>query len=327
MKTILMSVAVACVVVGSARADNRAKADELFKRAKKLLADHKYAEACQKFEESYQLDPGIGGELNIGKCYEEWGKLGKAYKAYAEAERQAKSGNDPRQGKIHDLVASVEASVPRLIIHVPAGVDPSKVSVSIDGQPVPSSDLANPQLVDPGPKQLDYAIGSMKKQKTIAVERGGTAEVTLESPPSAATTDKPTATTGDQPEKPEPKTQPVAVDDPGRTQRIAGIAVGGAGIVGIGVASYLALSARSNYNDALQSDCMGMKNACNAAGLTATHDARSRANIGTIVGALGIAAVAGGVVLYLLAPEAAQANEHAFYVVPTSNGLAFGGQY
>ena len=324
MKTILTSLTVVCMVVGSARADNRSKADELFKRAKKLLGEHKYSEACQKFEESYQLDPGIGGQLNIGKCYEEWGKLGKAYRAYAEAERQAKSANDPRQGKIHDLVTSMEASVPRLLIHVPAGVDPSTVSVSIDGQPVPSSDLANPQLVDPGPKQLDYAIGKMKKQKTIAVERGGTAEVTLDAPP--ATTEKTTTVSVEKPEKPE-TTQPAEVDDPGRTQRIAGIAVGAVGIAGFGVASYLALSARSNYNSALQSDCMGMKNACNAAGLTATHDARSRANLATIVGGIGIAAVAGGVVLYLLAPEAARSNEHAFYVVPTGNGLAFGGQY
>jgi hypothetical protein len=316
MKTII-TIAIVCMTVGAARADNRAKADELFKKAKKLLADHKYAEACPKFEESYQLDPGIGGELNIGKCYEEWGKLGSAYRAYVEAERQAKGTSDPREGKIHELVASLESQVPRLLIHVPAGVDPSTVSVSIDGQPVPSSDLARPQIVDPGPKQVDYSIGSIKKQKVVAVERGNTADVTLEAPAA----EKPATTS----EKPEPATTTDA-EPPGRMQRIAGMAVGGAGIVGIGVASYLALSARSSYNDALASDCMGMKNACDAAGLTATHDARSRANVATVVGVLGLAAVGGGIALYLLAPSAAS-NEHAFYVVPTSNGLAFGGQY
>ncbi len=320
---IIPTLVLVCAFVGSARADNKSKADDLFKRAKKLLAEHKYAEACAKFEESYQLDPGIGGELNVGKCYEEWGKLGHAYHAYVEAERQAKAASDPREGKIHDLVAAIEPQVPRLVIHVPAGVDQAALSVSIDGQPVPSGDLAKPQLVDPGPKQVEYASGSVKKQKLVPVERGGASEVTLELP--ATTPEKPDK--ADKPDKSD-NAKPVAAapESPGHTQRIAGIAVGGAGVVGIAVASYLALSARSNYNSALSADCMGMKNACDPAGLTATHDARSRANIATVVGALGIAAVAGGVVLYLLAPDAADSSEHAFYVVPTSNGLAFGGR-
>ena len=301
-------------LVGSARADNKSRADELFKRAKKLLAEHKYADACAKFEESYQLDPGIGGELNVGKCYEEWGKLGHAYHAYVEAERQAKAASDPREAKIHELVAGIEPQVPRLMIHVPAGVDAAALSVSIDGQPVPSRDLAKPQLVDPGPKQVDYAIGSVKKQKVVPVERGSTAEVTLELP-AASTAEKPDqANKPDKAEKPDTTPAVATPESPGRTQRIAGITVGSVGVVGIVVASALALSARSNYNNALSADCMGMKNACDPAGLTATHDARSRANVATVVGALGIAAVAGGIVLYVLAPDA-EPSEHAFYVI------------
>jgi tetratricopeptide (TPR) repeat protein len=320
-----MKLAIAVLVLASsstALADKGSKADELFKRAKKLLAEHKYAEACPKFEESYQLDPGIGGELNLGRCYEEWGKLARAYHAYVEAERQAKSANDPRAAKIHELVTNIEPQVPRLQIHVPAGADTTGLSVSVDGQPVPTSELDTAQLVDPGPKQVDYTAAGVKKQKLVPVERGSTAEVTLDVPAAAKPepVDKP-----DTGEKPAPK--PVAETDvPGRTQRIAGIAVGAAGIVGVGVASYLALSARSDYNSALSADCMNMKNACNAAGLTATHDARSRANVATIVGGIGLAAIAGGVVLYLLAPDS-DSNEHAFYVTPTTNGLAFGGRY
>ncbi|HEX4449969.1 MAG TPA: hypothetical protein VH143_03810 [Kofleriaceae bacterium] len=308
-------------VASVASADKTNKADELFKRAKKLLAEHKYAEACAKFEESYQLDPGIGGQLNVGKCYEEWGKLARAYHAYVEAERQAKAAGDARQSKIHDLVTAIEPTVPRLKIHLPAGADVTGLSVSIDGQPVPTSDLDTAQLVDPGPKQVDYTAAGVKKQKLVPVERGSTAEVTLDLPAKKAdVADKP-----EVPDKPEPK--PVADHDvPGHGQRIAGIAVGAVGIAGVGVASYLALSARSSYNDALTNDCMGMKTMCDPAGLTATHDARTRANLATIVGAVGIAAIAGGIVLYVLAPDASS-SEHAFYVAPTSNGIAFGGRY
>jgi hypothetical protein len=318
---VIRVVAIIVLVAGIANADKPTKADELFKRAKKLLGEHKYAEACAKFEESYQLDPGIGGQLNVGKCYEEWGKLARAYHAYVEAERQAKAANDARQTKIHDLVAAIEPMVPRLQIHVPAGADTTGLSISIDGQPVPTSDLETAQLVDPGPKQVDYTAAGVKKQKLVPVERGSTAEVTLDLPAKKVdVADKP-----EVPDKPEPK--PVVDHDvPGHGQRIAGVVVGAAGIVGVGVASYLALSARSSYNDAITNDCMGMKTTCDPDGLTATHDARSRANIATVVGAVGIAALAGGIVLYVLAPDASS-SEHAFYVAPMSNGIAFGGRY
>ncbi len=85
----------------------------------------------------------------------------------------------------------------------------------------------------------------------------------------------------------------------------------------ISVSSYIALSARSKYNDALAMNCMGMTNTCNDQGLTDTHDARHSANIATVVFSLGLAATAGGVVLYLLAPKAPASAEHAFYLVPT----------
>ncbi|HEY1547056.1 MAG TPA: hypothetical protein VGG28_04525 [Kofleriaceae bacterium] len=320
-----MRLAIALVLVANvAFADKTNKADELFKRAKKLLGEHKYAEACAKFEDSYQLDPGIGGELNVGRCYEEWGKLARAYHAYVEAERQAKAANDARQNKIHELVTAIEPTVPRLQIHVPPGADTTGLSVSIDGQPVPTSDLETAQLVDPGPKQVDYTAAGVKKQKLVPVERGSTAEVTLDLPAKKAdvAADKPEPP--ERQDKPEPKS--AAVEHPGHGQRIAGIAVGAVGVVGVGVASYLALSARSSYNDALTNDCMGMKTACDPDGLTATHDARSRANIATVVGAVGIAAIAGGIVLYVLAPDASS-SEHAFYLAPTSNGIAFGGRY
>ena len=74
------------LVAGTARADNKDKADALFKQGKKLMGEKRYADACSSFEESNKLDPGIGTELNIAKCYEEWGKLGRAFTSYQLAE-------------------------------------------------------------------------------------------------------------------------------------------------------------------------------------------------------------------------------------------------
>ena len=62
-----------------------------------------------------------------------------------------------------------------------------------------------------------------------------------------------------------------------------------AGIAAIGVSSYLTLSARSKYNDALAAHCGGMTNGCDDVGLKDTHDARHQANIATIVFSVGLA--------------------------------------
>jgi tetratricopeptide (TPR) repeat protein len=305
------------------------KAEELFKQAKKLMAEKKYAEACPKFEKSYQLDPGIGGQLNVGKCYEEWGKLGKAYHAYTEALKKAEEANDNRAEKIKKLVAQLEPQVPRLVIHVPPDADTASLQVAIDGVTVSVQDLANPQLVDPGPKQVEYALGSgARKTKIVPVERSGTSEITLDLPKAKAKPEKPDHGDVAVVKPPPHHDEPEVADTTGHGQRVAGLVIAGVGVAGMAVGSYLALSARSKYNDALATHCMGMTNACDAQGLTDTHDARSQANTATIVFAIGGAATAAGIVVYLIAPKAAS-SEHAFYLVPTlgtTTGFAFGGR-
>ena len=322
-------IAIVLALTTVAHADKKAKADELFKRAKKLMADKQYAEACPKFEESFKLDPALGAEVNLARCFEEWGKLGRAYRTYQDAEQQAKAANDPRAAKIHDRAAALEPDVPRLVIHIPEGADAKGLALTIDGVVVPRGELANPQLVDPGPKQIEYMVAGKKKTKLIPVERGGTSEITLdlpvaEAPPVAVEKPKPA---GDDDDSSSNKhVAVVATDNPGHGQRIGGIVVGAVGIVGLGVGGYLALHARSKYNDAIGADCMGSKSSCDPAGLTATKDARSDANLASIVVGVGVAAVAGGVLLYVLSPHAST-SEHALYIAPTGTGIAFGGRY
>jgi hypothetical protein len=134
------------------------------------------------------------------------------------------------------------------------------------------------------------------------------------------------------------KREPAKPTPPGRNMRIGGIALGGAGVLAIGISSVMGLSARGKYNDALDEHCMGMANMCNPTGLDITHDARSTANVATVVFFVGLAAVGGGVALYLLAPkgpaatsESAEGEEQARYLVPSvsndSAGLVYGGRF
>jgi len=330
IRATLIAMLALAAVAGEASAN---KADALFKKGKKLLAAKKYAEACTTFEKVDQLDPGIGAKLNVAKCYQEWGKLAIAYRWYLDAEHMAADTKDGRAAKIKELAEELDVNVPRLTIKIPETADPrSLVSLTLDGKLLSVDLLGTEQRVDPGAHVIEYTAGGKKKKKMAPVERGGSSEVLLDVPKAkVGEPEPPTDPTETTPEpgdeQPEEPTQPA----PGRNRRIAGIAVASAGGVGIVVASALTLSARSSYKDALAAHCMGSTTMCDPQGLTATHDARHRANIATVISLVGGAAVIGGVVLYLTAPKAGHADEHALYLTPVvgadGGAVVFGGRY
>lgn len=331
----LLSCTLLFALVSIASADNKSKADQLFKQGKKLMGEKKYSEACDAFEQSFKLDPGIGGEMNIARCYEEWGKLGRAYKAYQKAEQMALDAKDDRAPKIEVFVKNLEPNVPKLTLRLKAG-EPKDVQATLDGERLDPKLIGAAIYLDPGPHTIEYKTESGEtKKKVIPVERGGNPEITIEAGPVEVA--KPDGGHGDdhkvvdnkhdEPER--PRTTP----EPGRNMRIAGLVVGGVGVVAIGVSSYMTLSARSKYNDALAKYCGNMTNNCDDTGLTLTHDARHEANVATFVFIAGAAAVGGGVALYLLAPKGhhtrRERSDEAWYIVPTAapgyGGIVLGG--
>jgi hypothetical protein len=325
MKRFLSFMFVSLLCATAVADKDKDRADVLFKQGRKLMGDKRYAEACPALEESFKLDPGIGTQMNIAKCYAEWGKLARAYHAYVKAEDIAKQENDPRASRIHEFVVETDKEVPRLTIRLPAGASPSGLSVTIDGVAIDASELGKPQLVDPGPHNVEYSSdGGAKKSKVVPVERGADLTVTLDGTQGADTDHPRDHEAGSHHRTPSPS-------DPGRNQKL--IAYGTAGVGGalILISSYMALSARSKYNDALSAHCMNMKDMCDQQGLTATHDARHEANVATVLFLLGGAAVGGGVALYLLAPHAATSDEHALRIAPElrrdGGGIVLGGRF
>ena len=337
---IAVTIATIVALASVASADKKERADALFKDGKKLMAEKRYADACAAFEESHKLDPGIGAQLNIARCYEEWGKLGRAFTTYQAAEKAAREANDKRVEDIKKLIADLDSQVPRLTVKLPKDA-PKGFQVTMDKKPI--TVLGEAFVVDPGPKTLEWWVGNgPKKQKIVAVERGGESEVTLDVP--KGTIVKPENGEGGDGKGDgngdDKKPTPAKASVPGRAQRIGGIALGGAGVLAIGVSSVMTLSARGDYNDALDMYCNGMTNMCEPQGLTITHDARSTANTATVIFLVGVAAVGGGVALYLLAPKASSASsddegggeeEAMRYVVPSVSpegaGLVYGGRF
>jgi len=345
MKLAVASLAV-CALAGAAHAD---RADQLFQKGKRLLAQKKYPEACAAFEDSDRLDPGIGAKLNVAKCYQDWGKLATAWRWYIDAENMANNTRDDRAKKIHAIIEELDPSVPRLTVKAPRDANLAGVVIKLDGVALEPSALGVEHRVDPGPHDVDTIVGGVRRTRVVPVERRGNAEIVIELPAGAAGKREPGRREPGRREPVEP-TAPrpgaggiggsagTATDSaggtqprPGRTRRIVGLGVAGAGALTMGIAGIVTLGARSDYRKALDAHCQGATDMCNDEGLSITHGALHRANVATVFTLLGLGAVATGAVIYVTAPRAARATEHAYYLAPAMSAdggaLVFGGAF
>jgi tetratricopeptide (TPR) repeat protein len=331
----LAIIAVLVLAPAPAAAD---KADALFTKGKQLLAKKKYAEACPTFEKVDELDPGIGAKLNVARCYQEWGKLARAHRWYSDAERMAKAARDDRAAKIRELLEALDLDVPRLTIRASDGADLDAAAITLDGEKLAANAVGDERRIDPGPHEIAYVVDGAKKTKTVAIERGGAREVTLELPKATAAKKKDKDKDKDDESKTQEPADPDGTDEhppaPWGGRRIAGAVLMGAGAVSLGVSGYLAFDARGTYRRALDMHCMGQPNACNDEGLRITRDARSRANLGTVFALVGVAAAAGGAVLYLTArssqPEDLSQSASLYIAPSVGPGAGFvvlGGRY
>jgi tetratricopeptide (TPR) repeat protein len=320
------------------------KADALFAKGKAQLAKKQYAEACLTFERVDELDPGIGAKLNVAKCYEEWGRLVRARKWYSDAQKMAADAGDKRAAKIQERINKIVPDIPKLTINVPKGANPREAAVAIDGESIAASAMGRDLPVEPGPHDITFNSKGERKTKTIAIERGGAREVTLEieveesgDPVNSkdAGSGKSKGAKGKGKGKGKSKSADASSSSPGQGRRIAAFALMGAGALSMGVSGYLALGARGDYRSALDAHCMGAKDMCDDEGLKLTQDARSRANLGTVFAIVGVAMVGGGVALYLTAPsgktERRSRDDEALYLAPVIGDRAglvvLGGRY
>lgn len=323
----LIAIAVACVGVLAAgsvveaapkkkpppASPEKIRADKLFEDGRRYLAAKEYALACTAFEESHKTDPAIGTQLNIALCYEEWGKLAAAHRAYVEAERLATEKGDSRAAGAKQKVGELDAKVPRLTVVVPAHVDASAVFL-FDGKELAREELVAEQRVEVGKHVIEVRVpGQPAKETEVELAVGDQKTVTLDIP-------KP---------KVEPETRLVTRQAPRKKGRLyGGIALSVGGVAAIGVASFVALVARQDYTDAV-ADCPDRVCGSQAA-FDATSDARSKANLATIVGASGVVLAGAGLYLMLSSKGGTIQVEEKITVRPMlgpeSVGLAIGGR-
>jgi hypothetical protein len=304
-------------------AQKKAAAEAAFRRGKELIGSDAPA-ACEAFKQSMQLDAQFGTQYNLALCYDKIGRLASAWGELTEL--AAKDTNAARRADSEKRAKALEPRLVRLLIVIKARVPGLKV-MRDDSDVTAFMGVATP--VDPGMSKLTASAPGYKPWSL---------DVTLAGEGSTITVDVPPLEKAPEPPPPPPggggndvfRTPPPTVDpDPGKGRRRLGLILGAVGVAGVGAGVVFGMGAQSAFDDA-KAECLGDVGDCRGDAAAAQDDidsARSKALISNIGFGVGVAAIAGGVVLYLTAPKAAESTTVTPTFGESSAGVVVRGRF
>ena len=287
-------------------AEDKAAAQVAFEEGKRLMGAQAYAEACSKFSESVRRDPGLGAMLGLADCYEKNGQTASAWAEFLEAAGAAARKGDRREALARENASRLEPLLSRVVVRVSPNADVRGLAVKRDGVEIGRALWGEAVPVDPGVHSVSASAPGWKDwQTSIEVPaKSGAQTVTvprLEPAPVAA----PAAA-------PAPSTPPPAAEatstDRGRTQRMVGLGVAGAGVVGVVLGAIFGLDAKSKLDDSNGPGHCDTNDACDGYGLQKRSDAKSSALVSTVSFVVGGVALAGGAALWFTAPKTGTAR-------------------
>jgi serine/threonine-protein kinase len=188
------------------------------------------------------------------------------------------------------------------------GHDVAKVTVTLDGQPFattldgqalpvdPGEHTFTFQLADSAPVTKTYVlkVGQKERREPVVVVGQSTA-----AQPSGAAEESPATAGGSESAAP-----PV----PGRAQRLVGLGVGAAGILGLGIGTVLGALAVADWSNATSACPRPGPCAAYKEGQADRDDALAAATGSTVAFVAGGVLLAGGAAIYFTAPKAAPAS-------------------
>lgn len=317
------SIALAAAPARAQGAEDKAAAEALFDEGKRLFLQKKYAEACPRLESSQRLDPGIGTLLYLADCYEGLGRVASAWATFREAASGAHTaGQADRERIARARAALLEPKLFKLTFAV-AGTPPQGLKIRRNDVEVRKELWGVPVPIDPGAHTIEVTAPGKKPWTTKLDIPSGAGERAVPIPELAdepAAPPPPAKDAGAAPPPPPPAD--TGSPDRGRNQRIAGFAVGGAGLGGVLIGSVFGALAFSRYGDSQREHCDGI--ACDSQkGINLIKDARSAADVSTVAFIAGGVAVATGLVLVLTAPSSKKsAPTQSGWVTPmVGNGI------
>ena len=334
------------LLLGAASARAQASSDStiaesLFQDGKALMKQGAYTEACPKLAESKRLDPASGTALALAMCHEQQGKLASAWTDYLETEALArKDGNPDRAKAAHERATALGPKLARLEIVVgPELRALPGLAIRFDGVLIEAAVWGTDMRVDPGEHRIE-ARAAHKLPRT--------ASVTIKAPAERQRLEiGPLEDAPPEPAAPSPPTGPTSPPGPGAgggeepsegsgTLLGAGAAVGGLGLVALGVGTYFGVRALDQIGSA--QDRCSPASCTDPEAVDLNDRGRVSADVSTGLFIGGGIATAAGIVLLVAGGLAASAStasasgtESALCIVPTVGpagaGLMLGGSW
>lgn len=277
------------------------QATKLFQQGLKLFERGEIKAACEKFEQSYDIDPAPGTLGNLATCFERLGEYSRAHKAFVELARRAQdAGKTDRVDVYRTRATELESKLPKIML---GGANASAwKELKIDGVDVPRDKWTTPMPAEEGPHKLRFASGETSRTITVNVPHDGTVSAEFPAPDASTAITPPTPSTPPPDATPTPRKTETPETTPSSSSHfpwpyvLAG--AGGAAMVVGGVFGLKAIGDKSDATDA----CPG--HVCPSAQAAArANDARlsseTAATVSTLCVAWGLALVGAGAVVYV----------------------------
>lgn len=285
--------------------DTTAAAVLAYDEAEALMAQGKFREACPRYAQSQRLDPQLGTLLHLAECFEKNGQTASAWGRFREAAEIAEKRGDPRQELANQRAAALLPRLSKLKINVAPGTEPT---VDRDSVAIGSPLWGTAVPIDPGSHRITAsAPGRRTWSVLVDIKPNGsitTVDVPALPPEGAPLAVAPAAVAP-------PAAQPSPPAPPADEQKSGGrwpaVLVGSAGVVGLGIGAYFGLHSMSLKDDASE-HCDG--NICrDEEGVGLKEDAIAAGNVSTAAFIIGGAALAAGVVMWVvLTPSDSKAS-------------------
>jgi hypothetical protein len=288
----------------------RFQAEQRFLRGKQLYQQGKYDEALVELRASLDIVQSPNTRLLIARCLRDKGNIVAAYVEFGRASVAAKelAAIDARYASAakgaDDDRAALEQKIGFVTVTVQNATDDTKLIVG--GEEIRRAAWVEPAPVAPGTTEISVETpGHEPVKKTVTVGAKQRAAITIDAATGASTTG------ATEPVTPPPPPEPPPSSDRTSLRPWAYVA-GGVGLVGLLTFAIEGSAANSTYSD-LKSACPnGRCPPTESSVISSGKTKQTIANIGLVVGILG---VAGGVTLFVLSQSKTEEPPRAAVMV------------
>jgi hypothetical protein len=289
-------------------ADALKRAREQFGQALALQTAGDWAGALALLKDVAAVKSTPQVRFNMALCEEKLGRLVAALGDYELAASDARAEQAEQVAEeVEGRLESLRQRIPKITVRRGAGAEAAEVA--LDGVSLGDQVIGTPMPTDPGPHTIDAKASGYKpfrKSLRLAEQQAETVEITLEPEPVVASPGP-----GGGPGAPAPGRSPVA-----------GYVIGGIGIASLG-ASAVFFGLRASKISDLDKECPNRT--CPSAAQQDDIDAgKLYTTVANVTLAVGVAAIAGGVVLVL---TSGPSKEPTMALAPAPGGAQLIGKF